>query len=181
MYHSVKIYSIAILICCVSYATKAQPILFSETFEDRQLDSSWQLVSGKWHIADVQDKRIAPAEDGRQYVLSSGGGGYIYLFVDIPDSVKARQVKLSFSYYTYPGGPAPIVELDFYKKGYKDGHKGRKWKSSLSVKGRWVMFSKTFLIPKEGNRVWLTFYESPASSKTSKNVCFDNITLTAKL
>src|SRR6476661_4762863 len=114
---------LCVVLFCSPQAANTQ-ILFSENFENKTLSSSWQPVSGHWHIADVQEMRIAPAENGYQYVLCSGGEGFIRLLVDIPDTIKASQIKLSFSYYTYSKGPGANVEVEFHKKDLKDGLKG---------------------------------------------------------
>src|SRR4051812_32029487 len=68
----------------------AQQRLFFETFEAKTLDSNWQIINGNWHIESVQDIRIAPAENGNEFVLASGGPGLIRLIVDIPDTVNAK-------------------------------------------------------------------------------------------
>lgn len=154
---------------------KAQQIIFSENFEYKKSEPAWQRVSGNWHIADVQELRIAPAENGYRYVLCSGGPGFVRLFVDIPDTVKARRVKLSFAYYTYANGPGITVEIEFHKKAWKDGLKGKPQKIALPVKGRWMEFQKTFTIPAEANQFWVTFSESKPTGMTSKNICIDNV------
>jgi hypothetical protein len=155
----------------------AQKIIFSENFESKTLDSSWKKLTGNWRIGDVQEMRIAPAEDGYRYVLCSDSPGYIRLFVDIPDSVKATQVKIKFSYYTYSEGPGGTVEAEFHKRGWKDGARGKLWKVRLPVKGKWTEFQKTLKIPPEANSIWIEFYRSAASS--SKMLCFDAITISA--
>ena len=174
-----KIFGLFVFSLFIFRSIKSQQIFFSENFERNTLDSTWHRISGNWHIADVQDKKIAPAENGNQYVLSSGGSGLLYLFVDIPATIKASQVKLSFSYYTYSKGPAPSIQFDFYKKNFKDGNKGKLWKAVLPVKGRWMTFSKILKIPAEANMVWLTFYEAPSTGKVPGSVCFDNVTLSS--
>ena len=121
--------------------------------------------------------RIAPAEHGFRYVLCADSTGYIRLFVDIPDSVKANQIKISFTYYTYLKGPGGTVEAEFHKKGWKDGSRGKIWKAGLPVKGRWMPFQKTLKIPAEANSVWIVFYRSPG--KPAYKLCFDTINVSA--
>ena len=111
-----KIVWMVAVILSAHHVIKAQQIIFSENFENKALSPAWQIVSGNWHIADVEEKRIAPAENGYRYVLCSGGVGFLRLQVDIPDTIKAGNVKLSFSYYTYLKGPGATIEIEFHKK-----------------------------------------------------------------
>ncbi len=177
--HSKKIVCLAAFIFHTLYPIKAQQILFSENFENKILSPAWQKVSGNWHIADVQELRIAPAENGYQYVLCSGGAGYLRLLVDIPDTTGVKQVKLSFSYYTYSGGPGATIEFEFHKKDLKDGLKGKMLKTNLPVKGRWIAFQKLVKIPTGADLIWINFYETNSTNKTSKTICFDNIDLSS--
>ncbi len=156
-------------------------ILFSENFENDTLSLSWQPVSGNWHMGDVQEMRIAPAENGYTYVLCSNSEGFIRLVVDIPDSIKAGQIKLSFSYYTYSKGPGAMIEVEFHKKDLKDGLKGKMLKFNLPVKGRWINFQKDIKIPAEANWMWIGFSESNPVNKVPKTICFDNIVLSAQI
>ncbi len=169
---------LATLVC------SAQHTLFSENFEDQVIRPTWQVVNGDWAIGDVQEMRIAPAEDGRQYVLLCSKPGYVRLMVDIPDSLHATRLRLRFAYYTFAQGPGLLLETEFQKKGWKDGLRGNPWEASLPVKsGQWSYFQKDLLIPKEGNVIWLTFSPTTAStqseSKTHKLVCLDAISITA--
>ena len=156
----------------------AQQIIFSENFESKELGPAWQIVSGNWHIADVQQLRIAPAEDGHQYVLCSDSAGFIRLFVDIPDLASVTQIKLSFSYYTYLKGPGASIEVEFHKKHLKDGIKGKLWKANLQVKGRWIRFQKILKIPAGANTIQLVF-ELAGTGSSRKNVCFDSVTVSS--
>src|SRR5689334_10539114 len=122
-----------LLLSCNAHVARSQ-LLFSANFESGKFDSSFQLVSGNWHIADVQQLRIAPAENGRQYVLRSDSAGLIRLFVDIPLSKKTQKLKLNFFYYTYAGARGPGIETEFYKKEMKDGLRGKPTRANLPVK-----------------------------------------------
>src|SRR5262245_42076888 len=113
-----------ILLFICSNGLKAQPI-FSDNFDSASLRPQWQIIQGNWHRADVQELRIAPAENGRQYVLRSDSAGYIQLFIDLPASSKGKKLQFSFAYYTYAKGIAPRVEAEFYKKEMKDGIGGK--------------------------------------------------------
>jgi hypothetical protein len=95
----------------IQHLVNAEQIIFSENFENKPLGPSWQPISGNWHIADVQEMRIAPAENEYQYVLCASGEGFIRLLLSIPDTIKANQIKLSFSYYTYSKGPGATIEI----------------------------------------------------------------------
>jgi hypothetical protein len=118
-------------------------ILFSENFENDTLSLAWQPVSGKWHIDDVQEMRIAPAENGYRHVLCANDEGSIRLLVGIPDTIKAGQVELSFSYYTYSKGPGATIEVEFHKKDMKDGLKGKMSKFNVPVKADGSNFKKS--------------------------------------
>ena len=100
--------------------------------------------------------------------------------VDIPDTIKAGKVKLSFSYYTYSQGPGATIEIEFHRKDLKDGLKGKMLKTNLPVKGRWIVFQKLMKIPPNANIIWVTFYETKSVNKTSRTVCFDNIVLSSE-
>jgi hypothetical protein len=180
----IEIISPIVCLCSILFSA-SQPantqILFSENFENRALGLPWQPVSGNWHIADVQEMRIAPAEDGYQYVLCANDDGFIHLFVSIPDTIKASQVKLTFSYYTYSNGPGATIEVEFHKKDLKDGLKGKMSKFNLPVKGRWINFQKTIKIPVKANWMWIGCSETPVTNKKPGTVCFDNIILSAIL
>ena len=174
-----KIVWMVAVILSAHHVIKAQQIIFSENFENQILSPAWQIISGTWHIADVQDKKIAPAENGYRYVLCSGGAGFLRLQVDIPGTVKAGKVKLSFSYYTYLKGPGATIEIEFHRKDLKDGLKGKMFKTNLPVKGRWIVFQKLLNVPARADRIWATFYETGSANKTSQGVCFDNIVLSS--
>jgi hypothetical protein len=174
-----------LIICafCAQHLS-AQEFLISQNFEDRLIGPAWQVVSGNWHIADVQEMRIAPAENGFQYVLCSGGPGFIgrnliRLNVDLPDSAKATKIKLSFSYYILANAPGTTVEAEFYKKEQKDGLKGKLWQADLRVKRRWIEFQKILEIPAGANIVRIVFYGLESSGKATRIVCFDNIIISA--
>lgn len=151
-------------------------ILVSENFETASLSSSWQIISGNWHIADVQQLRIAPAENGRQYVLRSDSAGLIRLFVDIPGSVKASRLQLRFSYYTYSNAHGLRIETEFYKKEMKDGLRGKPWRTNLAVKGMWTEFTKVLPLPANANSFRIVF-SNPRSSPKGKSPCLDVITV----
>jgi hypothetical protein len=177
-----KIISGLVCLCSVLFSA-SQPantqILFSENFENKILSTAWQPVSGNWHISDVQEMRIAPAENGYTYVLCANDESFIRLLVDIADTIKAGQVKLSFSYYTYSKGPGAMIEVEFHKKDLKDGLKGKMSTFHLPVKGRWIEFQKIIKIPAEANWIWIGFSETNPANKVSKTICFDNIVLSA--
>jgi len=157
----------------------AQQVIFSDNFEMPALNAAWQPSSGDWHMADVQEMRIAPAEKG-PHVLCSSRPGDMLLLVDIPDSLKATQINLSFSYYTHASGPSATIEAEFHKKGWKDGLRGKTWRTNLPVKkGQWSFFQKRLMIPKEGNVIYVTFSSGPPVGKVSKPVCFDTVVVTA--
>ena len=178
----IEILSRIICVCSIFFFA-SQPastqILFSENFENDTLSLAWQPVSGTWHIGDVQEMRIAPAENGYTFVLCSNSEGFIRLLVDIPDTVKAGQIKLSFSYYTYSKGPGATIEVEFHKKDLKDGLKGKMSTFNLPVKGRWIEFQKIIKIPADANLIWIGFSETNSANKTSRTICFDNIVLSA--
>jgi hypothetical protein len=150
-------------------------LIYSTNFETATLDSTFQPVSGNWHIADVQQLRIAPAENGRQFVLRSDSAGLIWLFIDVPISRKPAKLKLSFSYYTYSQSHGPRFETEFYKKEMKDGLRGKPTRTNLPVKGMWTVYSKIFTIPPDANSFRIVF-NNPRSSK-AKAPCFDAITV----
>lgn len=177
--HTCKIICLAACLLSIQHRAQTQQRLFSENFESQALHSEWQIVSGNWHIGDVDEMRIAPAENGYRYVLCSNGEGFIRLFVDIPDSITAGQIKLSFSYYTYSKGPGATVEIEFHKKDLKDGVKGKMSKISLPVKGRWIEFQKLIKVPAGANVIWISFSETSVANKTAKPICFDNIVIAA--
>lgn len=122
--------------------------LFTDNFNGDSLSPQWQIINGRWHIADVQTLKIAPVENGGKNVVCSNGDGYLFLIVDIPDSVKATKIKLRFGYYNYANGPTADAEVEFHKRNLKDGIKGKLWKKTLpKAAGRWQYFEKIFLIP----------------------------------
>src|SRR5688572_16467339 len=124
---------------CVQVSS-AQKIIFSDNFEEKKIDSSWQIVTGNWRIGDVQELRIAPAEKGFQHVLLSGGenDNIIRLLLDLPDSLQGKKIKLSFSYYILSKVAGTKIEAEFYQKEIKDGLRGRLWVAFLHRKpGRW--------------------------------------------
>lgn len=163
---------IFILLCTLQANSQ---LLYSANFESATLDSTFQPVSGNWHIADVQQLRIAPAENGRQFILRSDSAGLIWLFIDVPISQKPAKLKLSFSYYTYSRSHGPSFETEFYKKEMKDGLRGRPTRTNLPVKGMWTVYSRIFTIPPDANNFRIIF-NNPRSSK-AKAPCFDAITV----
>lgn len=173
-----------ILILCAN-ASLAQKNIYSANFESNQLDQAWQIVTGNWYIGNVEQLRIAPAENGYQYMLCSGGKNHIgdniiQLSVDIPDSIKALTIKLSFSYYIFANAPGTRVEGEFYQKEMKDGLRGKVWTADLHrIKGRWTTFQKTLKIPAEANTVRIVIYGLESSGKTDRIVCFDNVIISA--
>ena len=154
---------------------QAQPIFF-ENFDSASLSPQWQIISGNWHRADVQELRIAPAENGRQFVLRSDSTGYIRLFIDLPVPSKAKKCQFSFLYYTYAKGMAPKVETEFYKKEMIDGIRGKPGTWILPVKGMWVRFSKTLVLPADANQLRIVFF-NPRSSSTGRAPCFDVVSV----
>ena len=166
--------SFLLFILLYTLHTNAQP-LYSANFESATLDSAFQPISGNWHIADVQQLRIAPAENGRQFVLRSDSAGLIRLFIDVPLSPKPSKLKLDFSYYTYSRSHGPLIETEFYKKEMKDGLRGKPTKTNLPVKGMWSIYSKTFTIPPDANSFRIVFV-NPRSS-IGKSPCLDAISV----
>jgi hypothetical protein len=152
---------------------KAQQ-LFTDNFDSAALKSQWQIITGNWHIADVQELRIAPAENGRQFVLRSDSAGYIQLFIDLPRSSRSKKLRFSFSCYTYSKGNAPRIEAAFYKKEMKDGIRGKPMTWLLTVKGMWWPYTKTLTIPADANQFRVVFF-NPRSSATGKAPCLDVI------
>jgi hypothetical protein len=168
---SARILLVFFILSC-GLSTNSQP-LYSANFESATLDSAFQPISGNWHIADVQQLRIAPAENGRQFVLRSDSAGLIRLFIDVPLSKKPAKLKLSFSYYTYSQYHGPRFETEFYKKEMKDGLRGKPTRVNLPVKGMWSIYSKTFTIPPDANNFRIVF-NNPRSSN-AKSPCLDAI------
>jgi hypothetical protein len=160
------------LLLLFAHNSNAQP-LFTDNFDSDSLTQPWQIITGNWHIADVQQLRIAPAEHGRQYVLRSDSTGFIQLFMDLPQNSKGKKLKLSFSYYTYARSHAPHLETEFYKKEMKDGIRGRPSTIHLPVKGMWFPFTKTYTIPADANQFRIVF-SNPRSSR-DKAPCLDVI------
>lgn len=150
-------------------------LLFSENFESNYLSPQFQPISGNWHIADVQNLRIAPAENGRQYVLRSDSAGYIQLHIDLPPNSKSKKLQLNFSYYTYARSYASVIETEFYKKEMKDGIRGKPSTINLPVKGMWSPFTKSYTIPADANQFRIVF-SNPRTSK-DKAPCLDVISV----
>jgi hypothetical protein len=148
--------------------------LFTDNFDSSSLKPQWQIINGNWHIADVQDLRIAPAENGREFVLRSDSAGAIRLFVDLPPSSKSKKLRFSFSYYTYAKGKAPRIEAEFYKKEMKDGKRGKSMIWILPVKGMWAPYTKTLIVPADANQFRVVFF-NPRSPATGKAPCLDVI------
>ena len=155
------------------FSLQAQQI-FTENFSGRTLGPSWMIVTGSWKVANVQDLKIAPAENGNQYVLCAEGPGIIRLIIDIPDTIKATKLQLQFSYYTYIKGAGASIEIEFHKRDQKDGSKGKLFTASLPVKGRWMVWKKLMLIPSGANSVYFTF-TAKKSTTAAEKVCFDVI------
>jgi hypothetical protein len=165
-----------LLFICSLQSVQAQKVIFEEHFKDSLLQDRWQGNTGNWHIDNVEDRRIAPI-DKEINMLCSGGTGSIRLSVNIPDSIKAKKIILSFYYYTYSKGPAGSLDLHFLDRNLKNGHKGSRWKANLPVIGRWHPFRRTITVPAAANNIELTF--KVAASSTSKSICFDMIKISA--
>lgn len=170
------------LLLHVSHST-AQRIIFSGNFENKQIDSSWQIVTGNWRIGDVDELKIAPAENGFRYVLLSYSNDFtahniIRLSVDLPDSLKAKKIKINFSYYILANVVGTKIETEFYQKEIKDGLRGNLWVDFLYRKiGRWSVYQKTVNIPAGANTVRIEFYGLKSSGTKKSIVCFDNIVI----
>lgn len=167
---------------CVHYAA-GQQVIYAANFEDKKIDSSWQIVTGNWRIGDVEELKIAPAESGRRYVLMSGQGyaddNVIRLFVDLPDSLKAKKIKLSFSYYILANVVGTKIESEFYQKEIKDGLRGRLWVDFLyRKKGRWSYYQKTLTVPAGANEARIVFFGFKSEMK-DMIICFDNLVVSA--
>jgi hypothetical protein len=85
---------------------------------------------------------------------------------------------LNFTYYAFNKGPSAIVEIEFLRKGYKDGNKGKWLKIVLPAKGSWASFQKNLRIPAEANIIWVTFSKQETRSNGTDPVYVDNIILT---
>jgi hypothetical protein len=168
-----------ILLLLAQYFVAAQKRFFHESFESKTLDTHWQSIRGNWQITSVQDMRIGPAENGNEFVLSSGEPGLIRLIVDIPDTIHAKKLRLQFAYYTYSKGTEASLEIEFHKRDQKDGIKGKLIKTGLSPKGRWSTFQKDLTIPAGANSLYLVFEANKKNASVSKKVCFDVITISA--
>jgi hypothetical protein len=161
------------LLCLLFFLSGYGQQIFSENFLSKQIDSSWQIITGRWQVANVQDLRIAPAENGYQYVLCAEGPGLIRLIIDIPDTVRVNKLQLQFTYYTYLKGPGASVEIEFHKRDQKDGMKGKLSTVGLPVKGRWIILKKVLSIPSGANSVYLTFTVNKSNANVPQKVCFD--------
>ena len=170
-----KLFFTISLLVVFADGSKAQQ-LFIENFDSATLNELWQIIAGNWQRADVQDLKIAPAENGRQFVLRSDSAGLIRLFIDLPLNAKGKMLQLSFSYYTYAKGIAPQVETGFYKKQIKDGIRGKPARSALPVKGMWISHTRTFTVPADANQFRVIF-SNPRSSPTGKVACFDVVSV----
>lgn len=168
------------LILCVQLSSAQKPF-FSENFDSKKMDSSWQIISGNWHIGDVDEMRIAPAEGGYRYVLctdnkNNKADNLIRLFVDLPDSLRLKMIKLSFYYYFNEGSIGSTIEGEFYQKEIKDGLRGRPWTTRLSSgKRRWTLFQKILRVPANTNSLRLVFTVPAFPGKKDKIACFDNL------
>ncbi len=175
--------NIFFIACLSALTTRAQQTIYSANFENNKMDSCWQIVTGNWHIDDVQKMRIAPAEGGHQYVLCADNNGYIgnniiRLMVGLPDSFELRKIKISFYYYILADTQGTKIEGEFYQNEIKDGLRGKPWVSYLpSRKGRWNVFQKTLTIPAKANSLRIVFYGLAPSGKKGRVVCFDNISI----
>lgn len=160
----------------------AQKIIFKDNFENKKLDSaSWKNVTGNWLIGDVQNLRIAPAENGYRYALLAGdqvGDNNISLFVNLPDSLRAKKIKLSFSYYILANLKGTKIEVEFYQKEMKDRLRPISWVYFLyRAKGRWSVFQKTLTIPAGANQARIIFYGFQSSGMKDRIVCYDNVVI----
>lgn len=173
-----------ICIFCVQI-TFSQKIIFSDNFEHQKIDSAWQIATGNWRIEEADELRIAPAENGYRYVLlsysnDSTGHNTIRLSVDLPDSRKAKRIRLSFSYYILTNVKGTKIETEFYEKEIKDGVRGTRWVDFLyRKKGRWSPYQKTVNIPAGANQVRIEFYGLKSSGEKNRLVCFDNVVISS--
>lgn len=165
----------------------AQQVVFSDNFEHQKIDSCWNVVYGKWVIADVEDLRIAPSpsEKGYRYVLctsdsNSDGEAAIRLTVLLPHSNKSVRIKLHFAYYIPAGGSGARLEGEFYEKEIKDGLRGKPWTINFtSVKGKWAFFQKVVTIPARANTLYLSFFGRKSAAQKERFICFDSISVMA--
>ena len=169
-----------------AHYSAAQKTIFSNGFENKQFDSSQlQTITGNWRVEGVDDLRIAPAEKGYRYVLCSGGKDYvgkqmIRLVIDLPDSLKAKKIKLSFSYYILADASGIKIEAEFYQKEIKDRRSAPLWVNFLHrAKGRWKYYKQTLNIPAKANSAYITFFALKSSGVKDRIVCFDNIVISA--
>jgi hypothetical protein len=173
-----KLFCLLVLLFAFATTSCAQRIFF-ENFGNKTLSEAWHKISGDWKIESVQDMKIAPAENGNEFVLCGQSDALIRLIVNIPDSVRASKIRFRFSYYTYSKGASASLEIEFHKRQQKDGAKGKLFKTALPVKGKWATFEKQLPIPSGANSVYLVFQVNKATAKGLNKVCFDVITISA--
>lgn len=128
----------------------SQSLNFQENFDNGVFNNAWKITSGKWYIANLNDKRIKPPAGDNNYALASGGNGEI--IVDMaaqPDDLEIP-LQLSFTYWVHSKGSTGLVNLVFLND--RNETLSTIQFDALQQKDNWNLFNHEFL-PLKGTAV----------------------------
>jgi len=143
----------------------SQNIIFEENFEKGILDEVWKISSGKWYVANLEEKGIKPLARDNHFALASAGDGEITIDIPVDNMDPDILLELSFTYWVHSKGTSGIVGIMFLN-GRQDSLTSVDFEA-LPEKGKWDFFNQQFKIPKGTTAIRLKLGEREGWTKNT--------------
>ena len=89
-----------------------QSIIFEDNFE-KGLSEAWKITSGKWYIANLEEKGIKSLDRDNNFALASAGNGEITIDIPIDNLDPDILLELSFTFWVHSKGSSGLVGIIF--------------------------------------------------------------------
>jgi len=152
----------------------SQNIVFEENFERGILNEAWKINSGKWYVANLEEKGIKSLARDNQFALASAGDGEITIDIPVDNMDSDILLELSFTYWVYSKGASGLAGIVFLN-GRLDSLASVNFEA-LPEKGKWDFFNQQFKTPKGTSVIRLRLGEREGWTKNT--VYFKSIRIT---
>jgi hypothetical protein len=138
----------------------SQNIIFQENFEKGILNEAWKITSGKWYVANLQQKEIKPLAGDNNFALASAGNAEIIIDIPVENINSKIPLQLSFTYWVHSKGSKGLASIELLNERANSITSIQF--EALPEKGKWDLFSKEFSLTKDTKIIRLKFGERAA-------------------
>jgi len=156
----------------------SQNTIFRENLESGVLNDTCKITSGKWYIANLQEKDIKPPAGDNNFASASAGNAEILIDIPVKDFNSEIPMQLNFTNWVHSKGLKGFASVIFLNE--REDSLTSKNFEALPQKGNWDIFNQQFKVPGETAVIRLKIGEWASIAPGKNTVYFKSIRITGK-